>query len=146
VPASHYGEPMLLVCVFDVPDGDRAAFTGRARRAAELLGCQPGCRGVSVGRAVDAPQRWVLTARFDSVTAYRRCLAPFAVREHVVPLLAQCLDGVPSTYEVLLDSVDGTVAEASSLLADDASTVRRGGAATASRGGAATAESARGDR
>jgi len=110
---------VLLVCAFAVAESERAAFTARARLAAALLGAQPGCRAVTVGRGVDTPEHWVLTARFDSVTAYRRALSPFAVREHVAPLLAECLPVVPSTYEVLLEGAGGAVQETVSLRSED---------------------------
>lgn len=99
---------MLLVCHF-LP-ADPAGFPARAGRAAALLSAQPGCQGVTVGRAVDEPAHWVLSAGFDSVTAYRRALGPFEVREHVVPLLAEALPvpgAVPATFEVLLVAAGG---------------------------------------
>lgn len=106
----RYGAQVLLVCHFLLAPGEEEEFRTRAAAALALLGAQPGCRGAEVGRAVDEPGCWVLTARFDSVTAYRRSLSPFEVREHVVPLLAQCLsaapDVVPTTFETVL-SYDG---------------------------------------
>ena len=108
---------MLLVCLFDVPEDERVDFTARARTAVALLSAQPGCRGATAGPSVDEPDAWVLTARFDSVPAYRRALSPFEVREHVAPLLARCRDGVPTTFELLLDGVDGAVAASESLRA-----------------------------
>jgi len=110
---------VLLVCAFAVAESERAAFTAQARVVVTLLGGQPGCRGVSIGRAVDTPEHWVLTARFDSVTAYRRALSPFAVREQVAPFLAECLPAAPSTYEVLLEGVGGAVQETASLRSED---------------------------
>ncbi|GAB2926295.1 hypothetical protein GCM10027047_24200 [Rhodococcus aerolatus] len=105
---------MLLVCHLVLPADPGAAdeLLARAHRAAALLSAQPGCRGVEVGRAVDDPGHGVLTARFDSVPAYRRSLAPFDVREHVVPLLSLAVEDpgeVPSTFETLLEAVDGSV-------------------------------------
>lgn len=105
---------MLLVCHLVLPAGAGAGedLLRRAHRAAALLSSQPGCRGVELGRSVDDPAQWVLTARFDSVTAYRRSLGPFDVREHVVPLLSLAVEDpgtVPSTFETLLEAVDGTV-------------------------------------
>ena len=67
---------------------------------------------------VDDPDRWVLTVRFASVDAYRRALSPFAVREHVVPLLSEALADEPATYEVLLDAADGAATVRSSLRAE----------------------------
>jgi quinol monooxygenase YgiN len=110
---------VLLVCRFAVPPADAPAFRARAGHALELLTAAPGCRGGELGRAVDAPDRWVLAVRFDSVVAYRRALSPFPVREHVVPLLAEALADEPATYEVLADAAGGAVTDRPSLRAPD---------------------------
>lgn len=109
---------MLLVCRF-VPD-DEEAFLGRARRAVALLARQPGCRGVELGRGVDEPDGWVLVARFDSVTAYRRALNPFEVREHVVPWLAEAQTTEPAAFERRLEASSDGLREHASLLEPDA--------------------------
>jgi quinol monooxygenase YgiN len=108
--------PVLLVCRFAVPTPDAASFLPRARRALELLTAAAGCLGGELGRAVDEPDRWVLTVRFASVDAYRRALSPFAVREHVVPLLSEALADEPSTFETLLEARAGEAEEHPSLL------------------------------
>jgi quinol monooxygenase YgiN len=105
---------VLLVCRFADPG---PTFPARARRALELLTAQPGCLGGELGRSVDEPGAWVLTARFASVRAYRRALSPFDVREHVVPLLSEALADVPSTYETLAEATAGEVREHPTLLA-----------------------------
>ena len=107
---------VLLVCRFVVPTG-ADDFTARVRRALELLTAAPGCLGGAAGRAVDDPERWVLTVRFASVDAYRRALRPFPVREHVVPLLSEALPEV-STFETLVSAVDGHATVHPSLLTD----------------------------
>lgn len=108
---------MQLVCRFVVPLGDAARFVSRARRALELLTAAAGCRGGELGRAVDETQRWVLTVRFTTVDAYRRALSPFAVREHVVPLLSEAEVDEPAAYETVVAAVDGTTSH-QSLLTD----------------------------
>lgn len=100
-------DDVLLVCRFTVPPADEARFTARVSRALELLSAQPGCRGGEAGRAVEDPAQWVLTVRFDTVDAYRRALSPFAVREHVHPLLAEADTTVPATHETRLAAVPG---------------------------------------
>ena len=109
---------MLLVCRFVVPAADASAFAVRVRRALELLTAAPGCIEGQAGRAVDDPQRWVLTVRFASVDGYRRALSPFPVREHVVPLLSEALADEPATYEVLIEAVDGAASDRASLRAE----------------------------
>ena len=44
--------------------------------------------------------------------------APFAVREHVVPLLSEALADEPATFETLIEAVDGVARLHPSLLAD----------------------------
>ncbi|AUS80073.1 antibiotic biosynthesis monooxygenase [Actinoalloteichus sp. AHMU CJ021] len=120
---------MLMICPFDVPDSERIRFAERAELALRLLSEQAGCLDARLARATEDARRWVLVARFESVTAYRRALSPFEVREHVVPLLAEALPAESAVYEVLVEGEGGTVTRSDSLLADDAGTVRLGEAA-----------------
>lgn len=120
---------MLLVCRYRIAAGEADAFVARARRAIELLTARPGCRRASLARAMDSPDAWLLVAEFDSVTAYRRALSPFDVRELVVPLLAEADPAQASTFEPLVVGVDGAVTERDSLIAADAGRVRLGEAA-----------------
>lgn len=106
---------VLLVCRFTTPTPPD--LLPRARRALELLTAAPGCIGGELGRAVDEPDSWVLTVRFTSVDAYRRSLSPFAVREHVVPLLAEATPEI-STFETLVDAVGGEATDHPSLLVE----------------------------
>jgi quinol monooxygenase YgiN len=107
---------VLLVCRF-APD-DRDGFLARARRAVALLAVQPGCEGVDLGRAIEEPDRWVLVARFATVTAYRRALQPFDVREHVVPFLSEALTEEPAAHERAIVAGPDGVTEHPSLLTD----------------------------
>ena len=109
---------MLLVCRFVVPAA-ADEFAARIRRALELLIAAPGCLGGEAGRAVDDPDRWVLTVRFASVDAYRRALSPFPVREHVVPLLSEALADEPATFETLVTASAGHADERPSLRAEN---------------------------
>jgi quinol monooxygenase YgiN len=110
---------MLLVCRFAVSAADATAFRERAERALQLFTAADGCVGGELGRAVDKPDRWVLTVRFDSVHAYRRALSPFPAREHVVPLLSEALADEPATFETLVEAAGGATHRHASLLADD---------------------------
>ncbi|MFB9909204.1 antibiotic biosynthesis monooxygenase family protein [Allokutzneria oryzae] len=122
---------MLLVCRFAVTEAEVETFTARARRALELLTAQPRCLSGRLARATDEPDRWVLVVEFESVVAYRRALSPFDVREHVIPLLSEALPDEPAAYEILGEATGGEVIEHTSLLAQDAGTVRLGEAAEA---------------
>lgn len=118
---------MLLVCRFRVSEPE--TFVARARTALELLTRQPGCSKAQLSRSTDEDDRWVLTAEFDSVVAYRRAMSPFDVREHVIPLLSEAETDEPAMYEPLLIAADGAVERQTSVLAEDAFTVRLGEAA-----------------
>jgi quinol monooxygenase YgiN len=120
---------VLLVCRFTVAETDVEAFTERVDRALTLLTAQPGCRRAQLSRSTDEADRFVLTAEFDSVVAYRRAVSPFEVREHVIPLLSEANTDEPAAYEPLLVAADGAVRREVSLLAHDAATVRLGEAA-----------------
>lgn len=118
---------MLLVCRFRVSDPQ--AFTERVEQALKLLTEQPGCERGTLARSTDEDDRWVLTVEFESVVAYRRAMSPFPVREHVIPLLSEALTDEPAMYEPTLTSAGGQVEQHTSLLAEDAFTVRLGEAA-----------------
>ncbi|GHH59914.1 antibiotic biosynthesis monooxygenase family protein [Lentzea cavernae] len=118
---------MLLVCRFRVSDPE--TFIVRAEQALALLTAQPGCLKGTLARSTDEDDRWVLTVEFESVVAYRRAMSPFPVREHVIPLLSEALTDEPAMYEPTLTSADGQVETHTSVLAQDAFTVRLGEAA-----------------
>jgi quinol monooxygenase YgiN len=110
---------VLLVCRFAPDDADDpVGFLARARRAVGLLAAQPGCAGVDLGRAIEEPGRWVLVARFATVTAYRRALQPFDVREHVVPFLSEALTDEPAAHERAITAGPDGLTEQPSLLTD----------------------------
>lgn len=111
---------MLLISRFAVDSAQTGSFLARAHRALGLLTGQRGCLGAELGRSPDDITRWVLVVRFDSVVAYRRALAPFEIREHVIPLLSEALTSEPGGYEVLAVGQDGTVTDHASLLTTDA--------------------------
>ena len=108
---------MLLVCRFVVSPEQVAEFVPRAERALALLTESAGCLHGSLGRAVDEGEHWVLVVRFASVTAYRRALSPFPVREHVIPLLSEALTDSPAAFELLAEATDGAVTNHPTLLA-----------------------------
>jgi quinol monooxygenase YgiN len=125
---------VLLVCRFTVPQERVAEFVEQAGRALDLLQAQPGCVHGTLGRSTDDDDRFVLSVLFESVTAYRRSMSPFPVRELVVPLLSQADNDGPSAFEVLVEADRaGGVRRHTSLVAADAGTVRVGDAAGPSR-------------
>lgn len=125
---------MLLVCRFTVAQERVAEFVEQAGRALDLLQAQPGCVHGTLGRSTDDDDRFVLSVLFESVTAYRRSMSPFPVRELVVPLLSQADNDGPSAFEVLVEADrEGGVRRHASLVAQDAGTVRVGDAAGPAR-------------
>jgi len=108
---------VLLVCRFG-PEETGDGFLDRARHAMGLLARQSGCERVDLGRSLDEPGEWVLVAVFTSLTDYRRALAPFEVREHVVPFLSAARTDAPATFERRLTALggDGDVEENPSIL------------------------------
>ncbi|MDQ3576720.1 MAG: antibiotic biosynthesis monooxygenase [Actinomycetota bacterium] len=118
---------MLLIARFSVTEPD--PFVARAQRAIELLLAQPGCvRGLLV-RSTESATSWVLTVEFASVSAYRKSLSPFDVREHVIPFLAEADHTEPAAYEIVVEAGPGAIRRHTSLLAADAATVSLGEAA-----------------
>ncbi|CRK55565.1 hypothetical protein [Alloactinosynnema sp. L-07] len=115
---------MLLIARFTATEPE--SFTARAQRALELLLAQPGCRRGLLVRSTESADSWVLTVEFESVSAYRKSLSPFDVREHVIPFLAEADTTEPAAYEVVIEAAPGDVRRHTSLLAADAATVRLG--------------------
>lgn len=112
---------MLAVTRYRVPESDSSAFLRLARTALATLSEQPGWRSGEVGRAIDDPTLWLMTAEWDDMGSYRRALSSHDVKLTVVPLLSQALDE-PTAYEVLTRT-DATA------VAADAGTVAVGEAA-----------------
>jgi hypothetical protein len=97
---------MLVVTRYRVDAAQARSFLQRAQAAlAVLAGCH-GWRSGHVGRAVDDPTLWVLTAEWDDVGSYRRAISTPVVRTAVLPLLGSALDE-PTAFELLTAS-DGT--------------------------------------
>ncbi len=65
---------MLLVCGFVIPADEEPEFTAPSGGHWNCSPRHPGAWAAMPPRAVDDPQRWVLTVRFGSVDAYRRAL------------------------------------------------------------------------
>jgi heme-degrading monooxygenase HmoA len=80
------------------PDPD--AFTAAARSALAALATRPGYLRGHVGRAVDDPDRWVVTCEWADVGSGRRGLTSGAVRTEIMPLMAY-VENEPNAYEVL---------------------------------------------
>jgi hypothetical protein len=113
---------MLVVTRYRVDADAARIFLRRAQAAlAELARCS-GWRSGHVGRAVDDPTLWILTAEWADIGSYRRALIAPEVRAAVVPLLGEALDE-PSAFELL--TVDGS----GSAIAADADVVGVGEAA-----------------
>ncbi|HET8615352.1 MAG TPA: antibiotic biosynthesis monooxygenase family protein [Actinomycetales bacterium] len=111
---------LLVVTRYEVTDpADGESFRLRARDALEALCAQPGCRGGHVGRALDAPTRWVLQTEWDSVGTYRRALSTYEVKVRAVPLMQEQVDEA-TAYESLVAGGPDGVADGTSDLAPGA--------------------------
>lgn len=101
------GEVSVLALHRFVVAPDRVAeFTEAAHAALVALAARPGYRGGELSRALDRPDHWCLTTRWESVGVYRRALGDTQVRLATVPLFAHALDE-PGAYEVLAHAAPG---------------------------------------
>jgi hypothetical protein len=114
---------MLVVTRYRVDPSEATAFLPRAQSVLAVLSTCAGWRTGHVGRAVDDPTLWVVTAEWDGVGSYRRALSAAEVKMAVMPLLATALDE-PTAFELLTDG-----ASVGSALAADADVVGVGEAA-----------------
>lgn len=103
---------------------DSAQFRSDAAAAARALAGCDGCLGVDVARASDDPTQWIVTARWESVGAYRRALSSYDVKLRAVPFLSRAIDE-PTAFEVLFGIDDRGEHESAGDLAGDAGTVDR---------------------
>jgi len=107
--------------------GPASGFAAGAERALAALGRAAGYRAGRLGRAVDAPDEWVLVTEWDGPGAWRRALGGFDVKMELTPLLAHAVDA-PGAFEVLVGQ-DGPAAPLrhhGSALAPDAATAAPG--------------------
>ena len=95
---------MLALHRFVVAPDRVAEFTEAAHAALGAFAARPGYRGGELSRAVDRPDHWCLTTRWESVGVYRRALGDTRVRLAAMPLFAYALDE-PGAYEVLFPSL-----------------------------------------
>lgn len=109
---------MLVVSHFEAGAPD---FVARAHAAMTALAARPGYLRGQLGRSLDEPAHWCLVTEWESVGAYRRALSAYDVKLSASPLLAESMD-LPSAFEVLGHTDDsGTIVEAPSDRAPDAS-------------------------
>jgi hypothetical protein len=90
---------MLLVVAFHVP-GDPTALLAEADAALAALATRPGWVRGRLGRAVDDPDRWVLTCEWTDIGSGRRGLTAGLIREAIMPLMNRLPD-VECTYEIV---------------------------------------------
>ena len=114
---------MLVVTRYRVDTDQAPSFLRRAQPALAALASCAGWRSGHVGRAVDDPTLWILTAEWADVGSYRRALSAPDVKKAALPLLGTALDE-PTAFE-LFTGLDGT----DSALAADADVVGVGDAA-----------------
>ncbi len=94
---------MLAVTRFRIPASESGAFLREARAALAVLSGRPGWRSGEIGRAVDDPELWAISTRWDNVGSYRRALSAHDVKMAAVPLLSRAIDE-PTAFELLTES------------------------------------------
>ena len=114
---------MLVVTRYRVDTEAAPTFLRRAQAALTELARCSGWRSGHVGRAVDDPTLWIVTAEWADIGSYRRALMVPEVRVQAVPLLGEAIDE-PSAFELFTD-VEGS----RSAVAADADVVGIGEAA-----------------
>ncbi len=107
---------MLLVCRFEIDEESTDGFLERAEHALGLLTAGAGCLSAELARAADQDRSWVLVARFESVSAYRRAMSGVEVRQSVVPLLSEARIDDPAAHEVLVSASQGRARRHSGVL------------------------------
>ena len=90
---------MLLVVAFRAP-GEENALLAEVDAALAALATRPGWVRGRLGRAVDDPDRWVLSCEWADVGSGRRGLTSGLVREAIMPLMNRLPD-VECTYEIV---------------------------------------------
>lgn len=97
--ARHNVGGVLVILRATVP-GDPAPFTDAAHRALAALSTRPGYVAGHVGRAVDDPERWVVSCQWSDVGSGRRGLTSGDVRAEIMPLMA-LVEAEPNAYEIV---------------------------------------------
>jgi len=100
---------MLVVTRYRIDADQAPSFLRRARAALAVLASCAGWRSGQVGRAVDDPTLWIVTAEWADVGSYRRALSAPDVKMAVEPLLGSALDE-PTAFELLTDLQGSAVA------------------------------------
>jgi len=90
---------MLLVVPFSA-DGDPTALLAEVDAALAALATRPGWVRGRLGRAVDDPDRWVLTCEWTDIGSGRRGLTAGMIREAIMPLMNRLPD-TECTYEIV---------------------------------------------
>jgi hypothetical protein len=93
---------MLLVATFRAP-GDPTVLLAEVDTALAALATRPGWVRGRLGRAVDDPDRWVLSCEWVDIGSGRRGLTSGLVREALMPLMSRLPD-VECTYEIVRDA------------------------------------------
>jgi len=91
---------MLAITRHRVDLDSQSGFLEQARVALAILAQRPGFVSVTVGRAVDDPDLYVITSEWEDVGSYRRALSAYDVKIGTVPLLSTAVDE-PTAFEVL---------------------------------------------
>jgi len=87
---------------------DPDAFAADSRAALQVLARQRGFVSGELGRSPDDPSLWIITSRWQDVGSMRRGLGAYDAKVALAPVLVSAEDA-PSTFEVLVDTADGTL-------------------------------------
>ena len=90
---------MLLVVPFSAT-GDPTALLTEVDAALAALATRPGWVRGRLGRAVDDPDRWVLTCEWTDIGSGRRGLTAGEIRAAIMPLMNRMPD-TECTYEIV---------------------------------------------
>ena len=114
--------PMMVVTRLDVNEPEDRVFLGSCMN---ILGNNPGCLGVELGRSLDSEVEHVLVSRWNNVGDYRKALSNYQVKSEVIPFISIRTRDSFTAEIIEVTSLHGSDSFTSGL-APDAFTYERG--------------------
>jgi quinol monooxygenase YgiN len=114
--------PIMVVTRIDVNEPEDKEFLGTCMN---ILGNNPGCLGVELGRSLDSEVEHILVSRWSNVGLYRKALSSYQVKSEVIPFISVRTRDSFTAEIVTFTGIDGSNSFASGLAAD-AFTYQRG--------------------